>query len=41
MAVLGVDELEIDNSLSGDSFWDDFNMKTVTVIYLFHAMVDR
>ena len=37
MAVLGIDELEIDNQLTGDSIWDDFNMQTVTVVYLFHT----
>ena len=36
-AVLGVDEIYIDNSSSGDDFWKDFNKKTVYVIYLFHA----
>ena len=34
--VLGVEEMEVDNSLSGDDFWSELNMKRVTVIYLFH-----
>ena len=37
VAVLGVEDMHIDNSLSGDPFWDDFNHKTVTVVYLFHT----
>merc|ERR1712127_1100629 len=37
MAVLGVEEVQIDNVLSGDDYWADFNMKTVTIVYLFHT----
>ena len=37
VAVLGVEDMHIDNSLSADPFWDDFNHKTVTVVYLFHC----
>ena len=37
VAVLGVEEMEVDNSLSGDDFWAEFNMKRVTVVYLFHT----
>ena len=37
VAVLGVEDMLIDNSLSVDPFWDDFNHKTVTVVYLFHT----
>ena len=36
VSVIGVEEMEIDNSLSADTFWDDFNHKNVTVIYLNH-----
>ena len=35
--VLGVKEMEVDNSLTGDDFWNELNMKRVTVIYLFHT----
>ena len=35
VAVLGVEDMLIDNSLTADPFWDDFNHKTVTVVYLF------
>ena len=34
--VMGVDEVYINNELTGDSFWDDFNQKTMTVVYLLH-----
>ena len=37
MIVLYVEELLIDNTELGDPFWDDFNGKTVTVIYLLNA----
>ena len=37
VAVLGVEDMYIDNSFSADPFWDDFNHKTVTVVYLFHT----
>ena len=36
VAVLGAEDYFIDNSLDSDSFWDDFNHKTITVVYLFH-----
>jgi len=38
VAVLGVEDIYIDNSWSDDEFWLDFNKKTITVIYLFHAL---
>ena len=38
VAVLGVEDMLIDNSLGADPFWDDFNHKTVTVVYLFHTI---
>ena len=37
VAVLGVEDMFIDNSLDADPFWDDFNHKTVSVVYLFHT----
>ena len=37
VAVMGADEVLIDNEATGEEFWDDFNEKTITVIYLFHA----
>ena len=37
MAVMGVEDMYIDNSESDDAFWVDFNKKTITVIYLFHT----
>lgn len=37
MAVLGIEDMLIDNSLSGDDFWTDFNNKNITVIYLFNT----
>ena len=39
MAVMGVEEMYIDNSDSDDMFWHDFNKKFITVIYLFHTLV--
>ena len=36
--MLGVEEMEVDNFLAGDDFWNDLNMKRVTVIYLFHTV---
>ena len=38
MAVLGVEEMYIDNSWTNDRFWDDFNNKLINVIYLFNAL---
>ena len=38
MAVMGVEDMYIDNSESGDVFWRDFDKKTITVIYLFHTI---
>ena len=38
VAVLGVEEIEIDNPMEADDFWHDFNLKTVTVIYLYHTV---
>jgi len=39
MAVLGHDDVLIDNSLTtSDPFWIRFNNKTVSVVYLFHAL---
>ena len=36
VAVLGIEEMYIDNSEVADPFWKDFNMKSVTVVYLYH-----
>ena len=36
MHVLGVEEMEIENLLTGDDFWDNLAIRRVTVIYLFH-----
>ena len=36
MYVLGMEEMYIDNFESTDAFWKNFNMKTVTVVYLYH-----
>ena len=38
VAVMGVEQLLIDNGQSADSFWNHFNGKTLTVVYMFHAM---
>ena len=39
MAVLGHDDILIDNSLTtSDPFWIRFNNRTVSVVYLFHAI---
>ena len=37
VAVLGIEDMYIDNSEIADPFWKDFNMKSVTVIYLYHV----
>ena len=37
MAVLGVEEIYIDNSWTNDPFWNHFNKKHLNVIYLFNA----
>jgi len=37
VAVMGVEQLLIDNGQSADSFWNHFNGKTLTVVYMFHA----
>ena len=37
VAVMGVEDVFIDNEPTGFEFWDDFNEKTITVVYLFHA----
>lgn len=37
VAVLGVDDVLIDNAWTGDPFWKDWNGKTISVVYLFHA----
>ena len=37
VAVMGVEEMYIDNSESDDVFWRHFDKKTITVIYLFHT----
>ena len=37
VAVMGVEQLLIDNGLSADSFWTDFNGKTLTIVYMFHS----
>ena len=36
VAVLGIEDMYIDNTEVADPFWKDFNMKSVTVIYLYH-----
>ena len=38
MAVLGVEEIYVDNSWTNDPFWDHFNQKHLNVIYLFNAV---
>ena len=39
MAVLGQDEVFIDNSMtSTDTFWAKFNNKSISIVYLFHAI---
>ena len=39
MAVLGQDEVFIDNSMtSTDTFWAKFNNKSISIVYLFHAV---
>ena len=37
MAVLGVEEIYVDNSWTNDPFWTPFNNKHLNVIYLFNA----
>ncbi len=37
MFVVGVEQMLIDNSGSGDKFWKDFNRKSITIIYLFNT----
>jgi len=37
VAVMGVEQLLIDNGQSADSFWNHFNGKTLTVVYMFHS----
>lgn len=36
MTVVGIEDIEIDNQMSGDDFWTDFNNIFITVIYLYH-----
>ena len=39
MAVLGQDDVLIDNQLTTtDPFWIRYNNKTISIIYLFHAL---
>ena len=38
VAVLGMEEMYIDNTEVADPFWNDFNMKSVTVVYLYHNL---
>ena len=33
--VIGMEDVVINNDASSDLFWNDFNGKTITVIYLF------
>ena len=35
MAVMGLEDFYIDNQMQTDTFWDDCNQKTITVVYLF------
>ena len=37
MAVMGLEDFYIDNQMQTDTFWDDFNQKHITVVYLFHS----
>ncbi len=37
VAVMGTDEVLIDNAKTGDSFWEGLNGKTLTIVYMFHA----
>ena len=37
MAVLGVEEIYVDNAWTNDPFWTSFNNKHLNVIYLFNA----
>ena len=37
VAVMGVDEVLIDNGNTADPFWHHFNKKTITIVYFFHA----
>ena len=37
MYVVGTEDIYINNESSGDEFWQPFNGKTVTVIYLFNT----
>ena len=37
VAVMAVDEVLIDNVTTADPFWLDFNGKTITIVYVFHA----
>jgi hypothetical protein len=40
LTMLGSDVVLIDNESTGDPFWNDFNNKFITVIYLF-STTDR
>lgn len=37
VAVMGSEEVFIDNESSGDDFWNDFNHRKITVIYLMNS----
>ena len=37
VAVMGTEDILIDNSATNDPFWAPFNNRYLTVIYLFHA----
>ena len=37
MAVMGLEDFYIDNQMQTETFWDGFNKKTITVVYLFHS----
>ena len=37
VAVMGVDEVLIDNGNTADPFWHQFNGKTITIVYFFQS----
>ncbi len=41
VVVLGSEEVLIDNEMTEDTFWKDFNGKKLTIIYLFNARGDK
>ena len=38
VAVMGSEEILIDNVHTRDSYWDSFNGKKITIIYMFQAV---